>query len=459
MKNIHPAEKNTTVIVTTYNQLDILPICLKWLKQVEGIKNVAIIDNGSSDGTDTWLNANASGYDVLSLAESQGLGIVWNMAVRHFVISDVIVFMEPQYFPGQKCIRRLEKLLAKNCGIAGVMSNGFLFSQYFQINTINDLPHLESIHSAEEPTGALSLDIAKGFWALSREALEKNGAFSEELVQGKNVLSDYTLRLVQNGYQPMICNQAFSYSANPQHIVNDFEYTHKAHDREILKNKWGMNYFNLIPSQFIMKLITEDYDTPLKILEVGCDLGASLLEIKNHYPNSKLYGLEINEAAVQIAKHFAEVKSGNIEDKVIPFQETFDYIIFGDVLEHLHDPQGIIRFCREKLNEHGCILAHIPNLMHISVMEQLLQGRFEYTDTGLLDCTHIHFFTRYEIEKMFYTEGYAIEQMNPSFLKSALTEKQEYLLDELMKISTNVDSDMYRAFHYTVKARKQHITT
>lgn len=68
--------------------------------------------------------------------------------------------------------------------------------------------------------------------------------------------------------------------------------------------------------------------------------------------------------------------SGNIEDKLIPFEGTFDYIIFGDVLEPLHVPQGIIRFCREKLTPHGCILANIPNLMHISIIELLLHGRF-----------------------------------------------------------------------------------
>lgn len=443
---------NATIIITTYNHLDVLPICLKWLKEVFGIKNIIVIDNGSSDGTDAWLQINASGYDFLSFNASQGFGIIWNTAIEHFDMSDTIVFMEPQYFPGQECIRKLTKLLSENCGIAGPMSNGFLYSQHFPIDEINDLPRLESTHIGEEPSSSLSLNIEKGFWALSRKTLEEIGAFSEELIQAKNVLLDYILRLVQKGYLPMICRQAFSYCAKPQYISSDFEYTYKLHDRDVLKNKWGMNYFNLVPSSFITKLITEEQDTPLKILEIGCDLGASLLEIKNRYPNSKLYGLEINKAAARIAKHLADVKSGNIEDKVIPFEETFDYIIFGDVLEHLHDPQGIIRFCREKLNEHGCILAHIPNLMHISVMEQLLQGKFEYTDTGLLDRTHIHFFTRYEIENMFHSEGYAIEQMNPSILK--LTGEQEVLLEKLMKLSTNVEPDMYRAYHYTVKARK-----
>lgn len=163
---------NATIIITTYNQLDVLPICLKWLKEVFGIKNIIVIDNGSSDGTDAWLQINASGYDFLSFNASQGFGIIWNTAIEHFDMSDTIVFMEPQYFPGQECIRKLTKLLSENCGIAGPMSNGFLYSQHFPIDEINDLPRLESTHIGEEPSSSLSLNIEKGFWALSRKTLD-----------------------------------------------------------------------------------------------------------------------------------------------------------------------------------------------------------------------------------------------------------------------------------------------
>ncbi len=151
-----------------------------------------------------------------------------------------------------------------------------------------------------------------------------------------------------------------------------------------------MNYFNLMPS-FLLSVLIEKSDTPLRILEVGCDLGATLLEIKNGHPDSRLFEIEINKAAAEIAGHIANVTVGNIEDKKLPFEGEFDYILFGDVLEHLHDPQDVIRFCRGKLSEHGCIIANVPNIMHISVMEQLLHGKFEYTDSGLLDRTHIHF--------------------------------------------------------------------
>ncbi len=175
-------------------------------------------------------------------------------------------------------------------------------------------------------------------------------------------------------------------------------------------------------------------------------------EIKNRYPNAQIYGLEINPASAEIAKHLAEVKVGNIEDQEIPFEGTFDYIIFGDVLEHLHDPQGIVRFCREKLTERGCILTSIPNVMHVTVMEQLLKGRFEYQDTGLLDRSHIHFFTFYEILRLFQEESYNIEEMKTTTVM--LNEDDKELIRKLMKISENVEEHMYTTFQYLVKARK-----
>ena len=54
----------------------------------------------------------------------------------------------------------------------------------------------------------------------------------------------------------------------------------------------------------------------------------------------------------------------------------FDYIIFGDVLEHLHDPMAALAYCKDFLKEEGRIIANIPNVMHISVIEELLKGNF-----------------------------------------------------------------------------------
>jgi hypothetical protein len=109
--------------------------------------------------------------------------------------------------------------------------------------------------------------------------------------------------------------------------------------------------------------------------------------------------------------------------------------------------------CRDILNENGVIIASIPNVMHISVMEALIDGRFPYADTGLLDRTHIHFFTFYEIMYMFNEAGYEMENINVS--EFPLTERQKEIEKVLLGLSDKTEALMYEAFQYIVKARRQ----
>lgn len=443
-----------SVIITVYNQKDMLIRCMEWMSSVSGIENIVIADNGSTDGTSDWLSD--MGCDYIYFDEGiQGYGKVWNAVVENFDMQEVIIFMGPQYMPGKECISKIsEALRQENCGMAGPMSNGFRFLQNMKIDNMEHLCHLEEAQAENETAVFMSLCIEEGIWALSKKALEEAGAFDESLLNSKNVLLDYKMRLVQKGYRFMVCRQAMAYYVDDKNMklyrsLNQFM---DENDRETLKSKWKMNYFHLLPNRNLIHLIAEEREAPIRVLEVGCDLGVTLLEIKNEFPNSQLFGLEINESAAEIAKHIAQVKVGNIEDREIPFEETFDYILFGDVLEHLHDPQGIVKFCREKLNEHGCIISSIPNLMNISVMKQLLNGRFQYEDTGLLDRSHIHFFTYYQILRMFQEEGYTVEDIRA--VDMPVTKEDEELIQKLVALSADTDERMYRAFQYVVRARK-----
>ena len=212
-----------------------------------------------------------------------------------------------------------------------------------------------------------------------------------------------------------------------------------------------MNYFNKCANLKFARLIQRDADEAFTVLEVGCDMGANLLGIKNMYPNARIFGLEINESAASVGAHVADICYGNIEDEKVPFAEKFDYIIFGDVLEHLHNPLRTIEYCRSLLKADGRILASIPNLMHISVMQQLLRGEFRYTDVGLLDRTHIHLFTEKEIIRMFCDAGYTIEELLS--VCDVITEEQRQLEQALLAISTDVRPEMYETYQYTVVAK------
>ena len=90
---------------------------------------------------------------------------------------------------------------------------------------------------------------------------------------------------------------------------------------------------------------------------------------------------------------------------------SFDAIVCADVLEHLREPERLLEQAREWLAPDGRLIASIPNVRHHSVVRSLLQGNWTYESAGLLDRTHLRFFTRREIEKLFHRAGFAIEGM------------------------------------------------
>jgi hypothetical protein len=90
---------------------------------------------------------------------------------------------------------------------------------------------------------------------------------------------------------------------------------------------------------------------------------------------------------------------------------SFDVVVCGDVLEHLRDPLGLLRKARNWLRQDGRLIASVPNVRHHSVIRSLLDGNWTYEPAGLLDRDHLRFFTRREVEKLFYRAGFSISQV------------------------------------------------
>lgn len=444
-----------SLIIMMYNQRELLEICLEWLGVVKGVNRIILIDNGLNDGTSELLST--TGYEYIFFDEGrQGYGTLWNAAIDNFQLDDVIIFMDIRYVAGRNTFEKLAETVKKEekIGIVGPRSNGIVGRQYMMIDSMEHMLELEEANANSNITCSYAevVGIDAGIWAISQKRLKETGRFNENLIDAQNVLMDYEFKMIQKGLCAVVCNEALVFDIQMGVQKEGLKESDILNDRRFMKKIWNMNYFNIIPNGNLSALVNESHEAEFSVLEVGCDLGANLLDIKSRYPNCKIHGVEINPSAVNIAKYLLDVREGNIEEENLSFEEKFDYIIFGDVLEHLHNPQKTIRYCNEKLlKEHGCIVASIPNIMHISVMEQLLHGRFTYQDTGLLDKTHIHFFTYYEILSMFQEENYSIEEVYISTRK--LTEEQEELKVKLMEISHNVEMHMYDTFQYVVKAR------
>ena len=285
--------------------------------------------------------------------------------------------------------------------------------------------------------------------------------FNEYFITEEYTLFDLAMRSMYNYKANEIHEMQFDH--NRISLPSEDEESIRC-DRQMMEREWKSKYFNITPNLNIVNAISPNKNGRVNILEVGCDMGATLLEIKKRYSQfSKIvtYGIESNEISAKIASNVVDyvfdrrieeidlstihcihpLKRGSLPDKV-----KFDYIIFGDVLEHLADPEAVVKNCRNALKANGKIIASMPNLMHISVMKELIKGNFSYTDRGLLDRTHCHLFTRKEIIKMFEDTEYKV---NMKSLETSVTTDERSLIRTLVRLSGGETSDSdYTTFQY-----------
>lgn len=153
---------------------------------------------------------------------------------------------------------------------------------------------------------------------------------------------------------------------------------------------------------------------------LGCQV--SIIEIDHHD------GLE----ASQWAESSLIGSTGDIDSYCwINFysDERFDHIIFSDVLEHLKDPWNVLEKSTKLLSPEGSILISVPNISHNSVIIDLINNKFDYRDLGLLDNTHVRFFTRPSLQKMVEGAGLRIEKEMSTFCAIEHTEFKNNLTD------------------------------
>jgi ubiquinone/menaquinone biosynthesis C-methylase UbiE len=167
-------------------------------------------------------------------------------------------------------------------------------------------------------------------------------------------------------------------------------------------------------NQTIFDLLPNDAK---KILEIGTGSGAMANAYKNANPAVNYVGVEIDSEYQALSQRYCNtVYLENFEsptDALLHEADDADFIIFSDVLEHMYNPWQVLRTLSARIPEHCRILASIPNIQHWSIQMRLLSGDFEYADSGLLDRTHVRFFTRKTMISLFTQNGFLINQLVP----------------------------------------------
>jgi SAM-dependent methyltransferase len=172
----------------------------------------------------------------------------------------------------------------------------------------------------------------------------------------------------------------------------------------------GQDYFSGMRTD-ILPLLP---DAANSVLEVGCGEGATLHWIRTIRKCRLAVGFELIPSAASIARCRADlVIQGNVENLELPFKaNAFDLILCLDILEHLVDPWALVRRLTKILKIGGCLIASIPNVKHHSVILPLLfKGQWKYLPSGVLDKTHLRFFTQKTAISLLESSGLCVDMV------------------------------------------------
>jgi len=152
---------------------------------------------------------------------------------------------------------------------------------------------------------------------------------------------------------------------------------------------------------------------PKRLLDIGCGSGVTSAAAKARWPGVETIGIEVvTEAAARAATRVDRLIPGSAEaiDLATAGIAGVDAVLLADVLEHLVDPWRFLERLRAVLDPAAVVVASIPNVANLWLLDELAAGRFAYTASGLLDKTHLRFFTRQSIGALFDGAGYDIER-------------------------------------------------
>lgn len=453
----------TSIIILTYNKLEYTKACIDSIRTYTrvGTYEIIVVDNNSTDGTQLWLN---NQEDIITVYNNENVGFPkgCNQGIK-VATGDNILLLNNDTVVTYHWLDNLTNALysSKDIGAVGPVTNNCSYYQAISVPYTNSLDEMfefaKGYNVQNSSLWEQRIKLVGYCMLIKKEVINEIGLLDEQFTPGNFEDDDYSYRIINAGYRMLLCKDTFihhfgsvSFGEERERFVNLLN-----KNAQKFKKKWGFDsrYSSFIRDEIVNLMDTHDLDNEIKVLEVGCACGATLLQIKNKYKNAELYGIEFNKNSASIASRFANVQAIDAEKPLNYPLEFFDYIIFADVLEHLNNPWGVLENIKKYLKNDGKILASIPNVMHFSVLRDTINGNWTYTDSGLLDRTHLRFFTLNEILKMFNEIQFINISVSARMLPETIEEKK--WVDALSALSDINNRDQFKAYQYIIKAQKK----
>lgn len=451
-----------SVIILSYNAAAEMKVCLDSVRDSipESGSEVIVMDLGSDDGTLDILKEQA-GIKLICDSDND-FSLCYNRAIRAAEPDNDVYLLHNDAVVVPNAIFWLRMGLYEDAFVGATGSVSNCAGNYQQIDEVYENPNDYLIYGLKHNIPMdypyeQKLRLVGFSLMLKRKALNHVGEFDGNFFLGSCEEEDLSYRMIDAGYRLLLCRNSFVYHFGTESLrkkMKDYRQT-LAVATEKFKEKWGFDYhYYNYERRGLIELMGPPSKEELRVLEIGCGMGATLGYIKNSYKKAQVYGIElVGDVAKLGGKYLPNIIAGNIEQMEMPYPKGFfDYIICADVLEHLHNPEEIVRKLGIYLKPSGAMIASIPNVMHYSILLDLLKGNFTYQDSGILDRTHLHFFTLNEIMAMFRRCGYQVKTVSGSRQDTGLLKEDKALYEAVLKLPGIAPAYNFETYQYFVKA-------
>jgi GT2 family glycosyltransferase/glycosyltransferase involved in cell wall biosynthesis/ubiquinone/menaquinone biosynthesis C-methylase UbiE/TolA-binding protein len=450
-KNVE--DKKASIIIPVFNNANYTMKCLEALALNTEYEpyEVIVVDNASTDETKEILSTLEGDIKIITNSCNLGFSKACNQGAKA-AEGEYLIFLNNDTIPQSGWLNSLVNTVNENKDIA-IAGSKLLYPD-------NTIQHAGVVFNVSD-VGISIYHIYKGF---DREApavnrvREFNAVTAACMLIRKNIFTESGMfdETFVNGYEDVdLClkvrEKGYRIIYNPESELYHYEeqtkgrFSHGEHNSHHLLNRWNNKIktddqtialndgyrIEFLPDNSVMyhridgvydkaevkkdeyfrqertdveALIPKDVK---RILDVGCGegiLGKRLIE----KGAVEVVGIEINPGACNIAeRNLTKVINGDIEIMDLPLMDgSFDCIIFADILEHLIDPLSILIKLRRYLSDDGIVVASIPNIGLYKVINMLADGEWRYGESGILDKTHLRFFTKKEFLKLLSEAGY-----------------------------------------------------
>ena len=446
-----------SIIIPLYNMREKLERCLFSVRNTVRIPyEVIVVDDGSSADEQIFTSDAMDHVRLLRSEEHHGYAHAVNEGIQASE-GEVLLFLHADVMLAPHTVEDMLDVLIADPNVGAVTAVAPVAYRRAQLIPPNDYRSWDDyVHVAEEIRAQAALpcpEILAEMFALMarRDAVSTAGNLDERYSFPALASYDFTVSMTRAGYGGATLPSTYVHRDGENPDTSSDSYRREC---DFFHEKWGVSLdYSFSPRRDLMSLM--DFSKAgLRVLEIGCACGVTLREIGARSSSARLYGVELNEKAAEIAAPYATILSMDVE-RLDPSQvaERFDYIVMGDVIEHLQNPWKAIENMRELLAPGGEVIASIPNVGHISNLYEVLSGNWTYKSMGLLDRTHLRFFTKKEIIKLFQEAQFDIQDMR--YITVPYPEIGKRLREELLSLQTiSVDAEDLDAFQWLVRAKR-----